>query len=71
MMQMYTAAWLQAVRRADLLASVRTPPVVAAATGVVSGPGNNGSANQAPYGQSGTPGTARGIPRAIRSGIPQ
>ena len=57
---------LQTLRLHDLLASLRDIPALNPLAGVVSGPGNQGTANQAQLqGQSGTPGTFLGLARQV------
>lgn len=64
-------------RLADLLASVRDIPALNPLDGIMSGPGNQGSATTANLqGHAGTPGTFIGVPRemvgpGIGGGTPQ
>lgn len=60
------AAMLAVQRQADLLASVRDIASLNPLAGVVSGPGNQGSANAAHLlGHAGTPATFLGCPRVL------
>lgn len=62
-------AQLQAQRYRDLMASIRDIPSLNPLAGVISGPGNQGSANTAQLqGQAGTPGTFLSLPRQLKQG---
>lgn len=61
-----TGQELQQARLTALLAGVRD--LTPATDGIVSGPGNQGSANQNLAGQSGTSGVQIGLPRHLNFG---
>lgn len=63
------AALLAQQRMRDLLASVRDIPSLNPLAGIVSGPGNQGSANQAHLaGHAGTAASAIAVPRQLKIG---